>query len=388
MELLVASSAVATLLGAWRAKFARGIDDRVESLHHAATAGRLGELSELVDGGLNVDAVAEGARTPLAAAAANGHYEAVMLLMSLGADVGKGDAAQAAAAHGHSLILQRLLERDSSIAGLVDVHGQTPLHAACASGLQSAASAVSILLAFGAPMDVRRADQSTALALAASVGAAACVQALVECGCDVNSRDVNGSSPLHHACDGGHTAIARMLCEAGAALFCEDVHGQTPGDLAPAQTAAKGMEEGDSLRVLLDEQLILRLKRGDREANAAQVARSQLCDRLRMLASTDPVLLNDLCESSETVRLMLRFGIDLAAIVPRASLDERGLAVASQLQQRGRSSRACWRRLEEGLKEGGPSGMMEEDDTTLPLTARVSKSLLRMGDTLESLHTD
>ena len=94
-------------------------------------------------------------------------------------------------------------------------------------------------------------------------------------------------------------------------------------------------------------------------------------DRIGALGRTDPLLLNELCEEVHTARLLRRFDVDLAAVVPPAVLDDRGIALAAELHASRRVSPLYATRDEPSDLEGSP-------------TARAAEALRRMRDALRA----
>jgi len=64
---------------------------QAERLHRAASDGNLGEMSRLVSEGFDLNAFDDSSRAPLHCAVEEGQYEAVRLLLDLGADVDRNE---------------------------------------------------------------------------------------------------------------------------------------------------------------------------------------------------------------------------------------------------------------------------------------------------------
>ncbi len=147
-------------------------------------------------------------------------------------------------------VLGRVLDDDPAAANARGWLGETPLHAAAATG---SARAVRMLLAAGADARIRRDNGDTPLHRAATAEIAEllsraggdvtadqpnglgqtplhCAQegevaaVLLQCGASLDARDHRGSTPLH----GAGAAKARVLLDAGADLGARDDQGQTP----------------------------------------------------------------------------------------------------------------------------------------------------------------
>lgn len=91
--------------------------------------------------------------------------------------------------------------------------GITPLMAAAHAG---ALEPLRLLLAAGAPVDIRDGHGYTALMLACNAGHEVCVRLLLGAGADVQTRDGEGFTAIMFAAKNGHDSIVRILMERGA----------------------------------------------------------------------------------------------------------------------------------------------------------------------------
>jgi len=168
---------------------------RGRSLYHASRRGDVKRMTELIDGGADVNAAIDGDGSPLIGAARAGHLEAVSLLLARGADPnmaveGDGNPLIMAAREGHVDIVALLLDRGALINQVV------------------------------------RSDE-TALIQASGSGHVEVVKLLLARGADVNLRvwaELSGTqfagewrTALGMARRGRHEAIVRLLIAAGAA---------------------------------------------------------------------------------------------------------------------------------------------------------------------------
>jgi len=386
--------AISVAVGAWRSVASGKPIGRLVALHQAAASGQNHVITELIEGGLLVDAVLEDGETALSTAAANGHASTVLHLLSFGASPRVASRADSlpvhvAAARGDVMVLTRILEADSGCADLQDKRGYTALHHACTHGHVAATEA--LLVGFGFAVDAQASaiEGSTPLALAVKANSVACVRLLLEHGGHTEEADAAGDTPLHRACTGSpvftfptastnELEIARLLLEAGASMLLPNRRGVTAVDLA-ARTEA--------MAELLSRHHASRLQAGQHEANVAHLVRSRLLDQLRVLSREDPVALHDLCEERETKALLRRYGIDVTHAAGGAAAcasQDGGSAVLSAVPlgapvAAGRSSKAAAGPLRSVLVHS--DGGANEGDA--PPTTRAMQEVQRLGETLE-----
>jgi ankyrin repeat protein len=148
----------------------------------------------------------------------------------------------AAAAEGHLNVAMLLLERGADMKSL-DSFGRTPLHLASCCGY---AKVVSLLIDRGADLDAEESKKGTPLHLALRSGHKDTVQLLLDRGADANHPDNRGRTPLHLSSEIGHDDFVRLLLDFGADANHPDDSGNTPLFLA--------LEWGhdDIARLLLD----------------------------------------------------------------------------------------------------------------------------------------
>lgn len=91
---------------------------------------------------------------------------------------------------------------------------------------------VSRLIAGGADVKARSANQSTPLHLAACGGHAATARLLLKAGADVNAKDEGGLTPLHWAAMNGYPEVVQVLLAAGADTNAQDADRRTALDWA------------------------------------------------------------------------------------------------------------------------------------------------------------
>jgi ankyrin repeat protein/beta-lactamase regulating signal transducer with metallopeptidase domain len=198
-----------------------------EALVEAAQKGRIDEVTELLDDGVDVNAVVRGDGTALLVAARHGHRDLVRLLLDRGADPnvgvdGDGNALTMAASRGHRDIVTMLLDRGADVNAGVEGDGNALIMAA----RHGQTDIVTFLLDRGAIIDEVVPGDENALISASGAGYLDVVRLLVSRGANVNARvwaergwpERQGEwrTPLNMARRGGHTPVVRYLQSVGA----------------------------------------------------------------------------------------------------------------------------------------------------------------------------
>ncbi|KXZ42561.1 hypothetical protein GPECTOR_135g625 [Gonium pectorale] len=195
-------------------------------LHAAASNGHLEVVKELLAAGADVKAADKDGESPLHVAASEGHPGVVKVLLAAGADV-KADGEtplQLAAFKGHLKVVKELLSAGADVKA-ADWFGRTPLHAAARCGHLEV---VQELLAAGADVKAAKKDGETPLQLAASMGHWEVVKELLAAGAYANSASEEGRTRLRVAAFEGHLEVVKVLLEAGADVKAADWDGWTP----------------------------------------------------------------------------------------------------------------------------------------------------------------
>ena len=123
--------------------------------------------------------------------------------------------------------VQRLLENWGNM-HTTDVPEASPLSEAMLRAAKDGnMSMVSLLIAKGAPVDIKDQQGDTPLLLAAGKGHEIVVKCLLEKGAKVNSRDRSDETPLHIAAGKGHVIVVKYLLEGGAEVNSKDSWGGT-----------------------------------------------------------------------------------------------------------------------------------------------------------------
>jgi len=153
----------------------------------------------------------------LYAASLYGHYELVLFVLELGADINKkggyyGHALQVASAKGYDHIVQRLLEKGADVNARGGYYGHA-LQVASAKGYDHI---VQRLLEKGADVNARGGYYRNALHSASHWGRDRIVQRLLENGADVNAKGGYHDNALQAASVLGYDYIVQLLLENGA----------------------------------------------------------------------------------------------------------------------------------------------------------------------------
>ncbi len=176
------------------------------TLYQAAKAGDVDVIREQLASGADINEIREGRETlfggtedsgtPLLAAAAAGHLDAVRVLLEAGADPRLKNA------NGEDALL----------------HAVAPGHARI----------VDLLIDAGAEVDTRGPEGRAALSIAAWGGHETILKTLLDHGANVAVADAGGVTPLHYALRQRQLPVARLLIAAGAPVNVRDRSGNTP----------------------------------------------------------------------------------------------------------------------------------------------------------------
>nr|XP_020454856.1 histone-lysine N-methyltransferase EHMT1-like isoform X1 [Monopterus albus] len=201
-------------------------------LHAAAAEGHHEICHMLVQAGANLDMFDEEQRTPLMAACENNHLETVKYLIRAGAAVSHKDimgftCLHLAAKLGHYEIVHHLLSKASKHINCQDDGGWTPITWAIEYKHKEL---VQLLLARGADVNIRDKEQNVCLHWAALSGCDDIAQSLLEARCDLNAINVHGDSPLHVAARENHLECVMLLLSRGADVTQRNRDGETALD--------------------------------------------------------------------------------------------------------------------------------------------------------------
>lgn len=206
---------------------------------HEAVAKYPGDVRKLIERGDDLDPLDAEGNTPLMQAIRVYQPLIALDLISEGSDVNvvneQGETALLIAtfpgtALANAQVIEELLRAgaEPNVEAEDDVPSRTPLEGAVrAQSLQL----VETLLAHGARVDVRSADESTPLHIASLDGSALIVEMLLAAGADIEARNENGNTPLHLAVAGGRDQTVELLLKAGASTEAVNLTDMVPLDL-------------------------------------------------------------------------------------------------------------------------------------------------------------
>lgn len=242
---------------------------QLTGLHVAAAFGLSTLVKDLLDLGMDVDALDEQRNTALHVAAANGQTEAAIVLLQSNAKVNisnifahtplydavtmsqealvsellnHGAAAEVNCAWEWSPLQKAADKGDLVIAKLLIKHGASvmsrshrgliPLHRAAGQGYLEM---IKELLEAGSPIDSQTMDGWSPLHGACSAGQAEAANLLIANHASINLQSSDGRTALHRACRRNHLQTVQALVGQGADILCKDKEGNIP-----LHRAAKG----------------------------------------------------------------------------------------------------------------------------------------------------
>ncbi|XP_077326171.1 ankyrin repeat domain-containing protein 26 isoform X7 [Lithobates pipiens] len=207
-------------------------DKELSKLHRAASAGDVPKIRQLLHK-QDINQVDKENRTPLHIACANGHLDAVKLLVESKAKLNLCDNDSRTPLFKsiqcqHEHCATALLEHNAD-PNVVDVNGNSALHLAA---LIPSLAIANQLLEHGASINTVNKDGCTPLVLAATENHQEMVEFLIKEGADVNSKDKNGRTSLMVAAGNGQISLVKYLLQNNADIFVKDETGWTADDHA------------------------------------------------------------------------------------------------------------------------------------------------------------
>ncbi|XP_018429440.1 PREDICTED: ankyrin repeat domain-containing protein 26-like [Nanorana parkeri] len=207
-------------------------DKELSKLHRAASAGDAPKIRQLLPK-QDINQLDKENRTPLHLACANGHLDAVKLLVESKAKLNLCDndsrtplIKSIQCQHEHCATA--LLEHNAD-PNIVDVNGNSAFHLAA---LIPSLTIANQLLEHGANINAVNKEGCTPLVLAATENHQEMVEFLIKEGADVNSKDKNGRTSLMVAAGNGQISLVKYLLQNNVDIFVKDETGWTADDHA------------------------------------------------------------------------------------------------------------------------------------------------------------
>ncbi|KAM5172267.1 ankyrin repeat domain-containing protein 26 [Mantella aurantiaca] len=207
-------------------------DKDLSKLHRAAASGDVTKIRQLLHK-QDINQLDKENRTPLHLACANGHLDAVRLLVESKAKLNLCDNDSRtplikSTQCQHEPCAAVLLEHDAD-PNIVDVNGNSALHLAA---LIPSLTIANQLLEHGANINSVNKDGCTPLVLAATENHEEMVEFLIKEGADVNSKDKNGRTSLMVAAGNGQISLVKYLLQNNVDISVKDETGWTADDHA------------------------------------------------------------------------------------------------------------------------------------------------------------
>jgi len=196
------------------------------NLQTAASMGACNEIIRLFIKGADVNNFIGNTATPLHYAVNSGKWEAVEILLLLGADPSPkdmyGNTPLITAVRANDAEIAEKLIRHGSVVTETDRQNSAPLHHAAALGNFLMAD---MLLYYDSPADMQDNEGNTPLMTGVCLGYQDITDLLLQSGADPNAADRKGFTPLMAAAQNGDTLLMRMLIDAGANLYAVNTEG-------------------------------------------------------------------------------------------------------------------------------------------------------------------
>jgi len=198
-------------------------------LHFAAGEGHIDAVLALIKLGANVNAKDLAGNTPLHCSCSNCSSSIVKILLDNGAKINlrnkNGETAIHIAATGDIDSARLLIERGAKT-GFKTRSGHTPIHRAAMS--ENPEELIELLYSKGAKI-TRDRDKKNALHTAAAIGNIKALKTIIAHGARINKKGGEyGRTPLAMASISGNLKVVKFLLDAGARSDIENNRGMTP----------------------------------------------------------------------------------------------------------------------------------------------------------------
>jgi ankyrin repeat protein len=245
-DLMALSFAISSSLKPFKRAYAgTGIEIKLKdtSMHFAARAGDLWRIDYYADENPSyVVTPGKFGKTPLHAAAENGHRDAVQRLIARGANVSAPDLCgktplYLAAQNGHLSIVKDLVAEGADPSTPSSDYGDTPLYAAAGNGHRLV---VAYLFAKGVSVDEPSIDGKTPVSFAALCNQPEIIELLEALGATLETPDDQGQTPAHAAVRTNALEAIRVLVNLRPALL------HTPDNPDPDKPWMEKYNHGDT----------------------------------------------------------------------------------------------------------------------------------------------
>eukprot|EP01112_Ceratiomyxa_fruticulosa_P013194 TRINITY_DN3695_c0_g1_i2.p1 TRINITY_DN3695_c0_g1~~TRINITY_DN3695_c0_g1_i2.p1 ORF type:complete len:733 (+),score=150.04 TRINITY_DN3695_c0_g1_i2:250-2448(+) len=224
----------------------------------ATAKGNSDVIRDLILAGADVNSQTPSDQTPLIIASCNGYTNLVEEFLSFGADATLATnptletALYLASHNGHENVVAILLsdpETTKHTINFHNMHGATPLHAACGLISESTPSIIRLLIKNGADINFKKKDGCTPVHIAAIRNNIEALKTLFECNSSINLDTTSkfGTSPLQEACFLGNVEVVKYLLSRGASVELRDNDGLTP--LHSACSVRQQTEKGEISKI-------------------------------------------------------------------------------------------------------------------------------------------
>lgn len=192
----------------------------------AASRGACNEIIRLYVRGADVNNRSVGIAAPIHYAVSSGRWEAVEILLLLGADPDKpdwlGNPPLVVAVRASAPVIAEKLIRYGATLSKADKQNSTPVHHAAALG---DFLLTDMLLYYDSPINMLDNEGNTPLMTGVCFGFLDVADLLLQSGADPNVPDRKGFSPLMVAAQNGDTVMMNLLINAGANLYAVNSEG-------------------------------------------------------------------------------------------------------------------------------------------------------------------
>jgi ankyrin repeat protein len=213
------------------------------NLQIAASVGACNEIIRLFVRGADINNFSGSVARPLHYAVSSSKWEAVEILLLLGADPEKEDMYGntpliTAVRANYPVIAEKLIRYGASVSK-ADRYGYTPLHHAASLGNLEMAD---MLLYYDSNIESQDKDGNSPLMTGVCYGYSDIADLLLQSGADPNTRDRKGFTPLMAASQNGDTLIMSLLIDAGANLYAVNNEGADALGCAVISSAMESAE--------------------------------------------------------------------------------------------------------------------------------------------------